>query len=90
MHIPSRGCPRAITRPYTDPHWAMQCKGLSTDVDILLCKSQSADERAQTKRLSSEFREKEAQAKKQCHIRVLLPTASQAFTAASNEGPGYT
>ena len=48
-----------------------------------------------TKRQSSEYREKEAQAKKQCRIKQRstpsnVLQASQAFIAATKEGPDYT
>ena len=48
-----------------------------------------------TKRQSTEFREKEAQAKKQCRTRQTstphsVLQASQAFIAATKEGPDYT
>ena len=71
------------------------------EAQAMAIKRQSADyrekeaQRKATKHQSSEYREKEAQAKKQCRTKQRstpsnVLQASQAFIAATKEGPDYT
>ena len=85
---------------------AMTTKRQSADyrekeAQAMATKRQSTDyrekeaQRKATKRQSSEYRENEAQAKKQCRIKQRstpsnIFQASQAFIAATKEGPDYT